>query len=73
MKGDVIFFSLASLLLHQGLKHMAQVWPMRAFCAFHETFWEFSNNYHLLYLVYSLVFKSAWLVSEQVPNEHTNG
>ena len=37
-------------------------------------FWEFSNNWHLRYLVHSLVFKSARLACEQVfLNERRDG
>jgi len=35
------------------------------------SFWEFPNNQRLGFLVYSLVFKSAWLASEEVPFKRT--
>jgi len=34
-------------------------------------FWEFSHNYHLRYLVYSPLFESVRLASEQVSFEQT--
>jgi len=40
--------------------------PTRAFCAAHKAFWEFSNSYNLINLVYSPVFKSARPSSEEV-------
>jgi len=48
-----------------------RIWPARAFCAAYDTFWVFSNNYLLGYLVYSPLFKNARLSSEQVPSKRT--
>jgi len=41
--------------------------PVRSFCAVRHTLWEFSNSKHLPYLVYSPLFKSARLASDQFP------
>jgi len=43
------------------------MWPAMAFCTGRDASWEFSNNQHLRYFVYSSVFESAQLASEQVP------
>ena len=43
--------------------------PTKAFCAAHDTYWNFSNNYHFS-LVNSLVFKSE-PASEQAPSKRT--
>jgi len=41
------------------------------FCAASGAFWEFSNNYHSSYFVYSSMFKSARPASEQLPFKRT--
>jgi len=43
--------------------------PARAFCVIRDAFWEFSYNYHLRYLDFSPVFKSARLANEEVSFE----
>jgi len=47
-----------------------RMWPARAFCATRDVLWAFSNMQHLR-LVYSPVFKSVRLASEQVSFERT--
>ena len=42
------------------------MWPVRVFCAARDAFGKFSNNWHLCYLVNSLVFWSSQLASERV-------
>jgi len=46
---------------------MQSVWPAREFYAVCDAFWEFSNNYHLSYLVYSPVLKCDRPACEPVP------
>jgi len=57
--------------VHGGLKYAGRMWPARTFCAARDAFREFSNDYYLNYLVYSLVFNSARAESEKVPFDRT--
>jgi len=44
IEGDLHFFLSLSKGLDQGLKDAGRMWPLRAFCAGRNAFWEFSNN-----------------------------
>jgi len=44
---------------------------VRAFCAARDAFWEFWDDEHLGYLVYSSVFESARPASQQVHLKRT--
>jgi len=39
---DLVFSCF--VVLDQGVKHVARMWPTRAFCAARGAFWGFSNN-----------------------------
>jgi len=68
---DLVFSCF--LALDQGSQtrrpHVAH--DTRVFCVARNAFCKFSKNLHLCCLIYSPVFKSAQLASEQVPNERT--